>query len=268
MAMTAATGIALSATALTTFLAAGAPDQTAWLVAVAVGAAGSCFAWLGDRWKPWWSPAVDVTSAVTVGGALLGLAGAGGTDPFSVGLLIVVVAAAAHATRPLRRAIATTVASVAALVLLWLRLWEADIRFVEAYSLPAAGLAGGAGWWRLRRHSELGSWPTLGPALLIAAIPSTVVAIAETGVLRPLVILGVAVGVTVVGARSRLRAPLVVGALTAVVIAVDLLFPAAARLPRWIGIGAAGIFLLAVGATFERQRRRVVGLFERYRELR
>jgi hypothetical protein len=268
MAMTAVTGIALSATALTMSLAAGAPDQTAWLVAVAVGATGSGFAWLGDRWRPWWSPAVDVTSAVTVGGALLGLAGAGGTDPFSVGLFIVVVAAAAHATRPSRRVIATAVAAVAALILLWVRLWEADIRVVEAYTLPAAALAGGAGWWQLRRNAQLGSWSTLGPALIIAAIPSTVVAIAETGVLRPLVVLGVAVGVTVVGARSGLRSPLVVGMLTAVVIAVDLLFPAVARLPRWIGIGAAGVFLLAVGATFERQRRRVVGLFERYRELR
>jgi len=268
MAATALTGIALSTTALTMALAAGAPDQTAWLVAVAAGAAGSGFAWLGDRWRPWWSPAVDVTSAVTVGGALLGLAGAGGTDAFSVGLFIVVVAAAAHATRPSRRVIATAIAAVGALVLLWLRLWEADIRLVEAYSLPAAALMGGTGWWQLRRHPEFGSWRTLGPALLVAAVPSTLVAITETGVLRPLVVLGVAVAVTVAGAQWRLRAPLLLGAIIAVIIAVDELFPAVARLPRWITIGAAGILLLVVGATFERQRQRVVGLYQRYRELR
>jgi hypothetical protein len=164
--------------------------------------------------------------------------------------------------------IGVAIAGVAALVLLWLRLWEADIRVVEAYSLPAAVLAGGAGWWQMRRHPDLGSWRALGPALLIAAIPSTIVAIVETAVIRPLVVLGGAVVVTLAGARWRLRALLAVGSITAVIIAVDQLFPVVARLPRWIGIGTAGVVLLVVGATFERQRRRVVGLFERYRELR
>lgn len=265
---TALTGIALATTALTMALAVGAGAPGAWIAALAAAAAGSGFAWIGDRRAPWWSPAVDVTSAVTVGGALFGLADAGGPDPFSVGLLLVLTTAAAHATRPDRRVIGVAIAGVAALALWWLRLWEADVRVVEAYSLPAAVLAGGAGWWRMRQHPDLGSWPALGPALLVAAVPSTSVAIAESAVLRPLVVLGGAVAVTLAGARWRLRALLAVGSITAVIIAVDQLFPVVARLPRWIGIGTAGIVLLVVGATFERQRRRVVGVLERYRELR
>ena len=267
-AATVATGVALAGTASTMGLALGVADSTAWILAIAAGAVGSGMAWVADRRAPWWAPSVDITSAVLVGGALLGLAGAGEPDPLSIGLLIIVVTAAAHATRPSRRAIAGMVAAVAGLALWWLRLWEADIRMVEAYSLPAAAVAIGIGWWQLRRHPGLGSWRTLGPALVIAAIPSVVVAISEPDVLRPLLLLAAATAVTIAGARLQLRAPFAVGALTVLVIAVDQLFPAVARLPRWSVIGTAGILLLAVGATFERQRRRAVGLYEHYRQLR
>ena len=223
---------------------------------------------MADRWVRWWSPTVDVTTAIVATCTLVGLAIAGSPESFSVGLAIVSVTAAAHILRPSRQIIAAVIASAAALLLMWIQLWIAEVRLVEAYSLPAAVLLGGAGWWQMRRDPTIGSWSALGPALLVAAVPSAFAAVVETGAVRPLVVLGIAVGVTVTGAVLGLRAPLVVGSTTSVIMAVDQLFPVAARLPRWVGIGALGVLLLVVGATFERQRRRVLTAYERYRTLR
>jgi len=209
-----------------------------------------------------------LTSSALVVAALVGLALSGGPDSFSIGLGIVALVAAAHVWRPRRRVIAATIAAIAGLCLLSLRLWESGVRAVEAYALPAAALLLAAGWWQLRRNESLGSWPALGPGLVVAAVPSVVMAVTESDVIRALVVLGVAVIVTVIGAVRRLRAPLVVGSATAVVIAVDQLFPMAARLPRWIGIGTAGVLLLVIGTTFEWQRRHVVNLYHRYSDLR
>lgn len=262
------TASALSMTALTAALGAGSSDDTAWIVAVVAAAVASGVAWVADRWARWWSPTVDVATAIVGTGTLVGLAIVGGPESFSVGLAIVSVTAAAHILRPSRRIIAAVIAGAAALLLMWIQLWIADVRLVEAYNLPAAALLGGAGWWQMRRDPTIGSWSALGPALLVAAVPSAFAAVVETGVVRPLVVLGVAVAVTVAGALLRLRAPLVVGSITAVIMAVDQLFPVAARLPRWVGIGALGVLLLVAGATFERQRRRVFTAYDRYRALR
>ena len=70
--------------------------------------------------------------------------------------------------------------------------------------------------------------------------------------------------VVLVGARGRLQAPLVVGALVLGVVGVDLLGPYAAALPRWLSLGAAGALLLGVGATYEQRRRDLDRLRARY----
>jgi len=46
----------------------------------------------------------------------------------------------------------------------------------------------------------------------------------------------------------------VLGAATLVALALDLVAPEAARLPRWTVLAAAGALLLWAGATFERRR--------------
>jgi hypothetical protein len=61
--------------------------------------------------------------------------------------------------------------------------------------------------------------------------------------------------VVIVGARARVQAPLVVGAATLVALGIDLLGPVAARWPRWIALGVAGMALLWLGATAERRLR-------------
>jgi len=265
---TAITGLALPATALTLSLAVGSSTPTAWLVATATASAASAVAWYADRRAPWWSLAVDITSVTLVAVTLVGTAIAGGADALSIGLAVVAVVAAAHVLRPSRRWVATGIASATALVLLWLRLWEGGVRAVEAFTLPAAALLLLAGWRLMVRHRALGSWPALGPGLLVAAAPSVVVAVMQEGVVRPLVLLGVAVMVTVLGAVYRLQAPLLVGAATAVIVAVDQVFPVVAQLPRWLSIGTAGVLLIVLGATFEHRRKQTVDAYHRYRELR
>ena len=265
---TAWTGVALAAAAGAGASAAGTTGAQAWIAALAVASAVSWVAFVADARVPWWSSAVDVTSSAVVLGTLAGLIATGTPDTVTVGLAIVTVVAASHILRPSRRVVATVAAAVAGLCLLWLRLWVGDVRAVEAYSLPPATLLLAAGGWQMRRNPSLRSWPALGPGLLVAAVPSVVVAVQQTGVARPLIVLGVAVAVTIVGAALRMQAPLMVGAVSAAVIAVDQLFPVVEQFPRWVVIGTAGIVLLVVGATFEQRRRQAVHLYHRYRDLR
>lgn len=267
-AATAVTGVGLAATGWVVALAVGADTTGAWLVTVVAASVVSLVAFAADHRLPWWSAAVDATSAGTVLVGLAGLSAVAGPDPTSVGLAVVAGTAAVHVLRPSRRVVAAVVAATAALALLWLRLWVGDVRAVEAYTLPLAALLLLAGARRLRNDPEVGSWPTLGPGLLVAALPSAVVAVDGTDVARPLVVLGVAVAVTIAGASTRLRAPLLVGLLTAVVMAVDQVFPVVERLPRWLTIGTLGVVLLVVGASFERRREQATQLYRKYRTLR
>ncbi len=132
---------------------------------------------------------------------------------------------------------------------------------VEAWSLPAAvGLWVAAG----PRLLDGPSWPAWGPGLVVAAVPSTVAAVLQPGVLRPVLVLLVATGAMALGSRTAVRAPLVTGAVTAVTLAaglavVELPLPLAAALL----VGAA---LLAFGA--RRELRPVAGFGARLSEMR
>lgn len=69
------------------------------------------------------------------------------------------------------------------------------------------------------------------------------------------------------GARARLQAPLILGAVTLLALGVDVLLPVAARLPRWVTIGAAGLVLLWLGATTDRRLTQLRGLRQRLQNL-
>lgn len=60
------------------------------------------------------------------------------------------------------------------------------------------------------------------------------------------------------------QAPLLLGGGVLAVDALRLLGPYAAALPRWLTLGAAGLLLVGVGATYEQRRRDVTRLRERY----
>ncbi|PRY49693.1 hypothetical protein LY71_105137 [Geodermatophilus tzadiensis] len=134
---------------------------------------------------------------------------------------------------------------------------------VESWTLPAAaGLLLAAGPRLLDGREP--SWPTWGPGLLTAAVPSTVAAVVQPGALRPVLVLAVAAGVVALPGRMALRAPLVTAAATAVALAVGL---AVAVLPLPVaGVLVVGGALLALGA--RRESRAVAGLGARLSELR
>src|SRR5262249_38077835 len=87
--------------------------------------------------------------------------------------------------------------------------------------------------------------------------PSVLLAVTDTELARPLILGAVALAVLLAGAARRLQAPLVLGGVTLAADALIQLQPylaaTYAALPRWVIIGAAGLLLLGVGATYERR---------------
>jgi hypothetical protein len=144
----------------------------------------------------------------------------------------------------------------------WLVAWNAGL--TELYTVPAAAIVLGFGWQAARRNTELNSWPAYGPGLALLLAPSLIVAWQSYGWLRP-ALLGVAAGaVILIGARTKLQAPLLIGTLTAVLTAGHQLAPEIRRvtqvLPGWLPIAIIGAVLLWAGATYEARLRNVAGL--------
>lgn len=219
-------------------------------LAVAVAAAAVLLAgalWRRDR--------VDgpVLESVGIIGLVLGVVLAGSGERWlAIALTAVVPLLLAAGTRPDRRAYAWS-AGVAAVVATWAWLSLAGVSLPEAYTLPAAAVALVAGALAWRRAPQLSSWLAFGPGLVVALLPSLGLAIEQDGAARPLLLTAGALLVVLAGARARLQAPLVLGALTLVVLGVDAVWSVAAQLPRWATIGAAGLLLLWLGATAERR---------------
>jgi hypothetical protein len=150
----------------------------------------------------------------------------------------------------------------------WVRLLDAGVGAPEPYVLPLAALALVLGHLRLRRDDAVRSQAAYGPGLALLLGPSVLAALGEDGLARPLLVGALALGVLLVGARARLQAPLVAGGTALALLALDLLAPYAAAVPRWTALGAAGTLLVVVGATFEQRRRELAGLRERVAALR
>jgi len=129
----------------------------------------------------------------------------------------------------------------------WFFAAAADLAAVEWYSLPAAaGLLIAAG----PRLVDGPSWPAWGPGLLTAALPSAVLAITTSDGERAAAVLIAAAAVLVAGARTGVRAPLMVGAGTALALGLGftvraLPWPLATAL-------VVGAVLLALGMRRER----------------
>jgi hypothetical protein len=143
----------------------------------------------------------------------------------------------------------------------WVGAASAGLAAVEWYSLPAAaGLLIGAGP-RLRSGP---SWPAWGPGLMVAAVPSAVLAVTTSDGARAAGVLIVAAAVLVAGARTGIRAPLMVGAGTALALALGF---TVRSLPWPLGTAlVVGGLLLALG--MRRERRPVDGFGRRLADLR
>ena len=129
----------------------------------------------------------------------------------------------------------------------------------ETYTLPAAALGIIIGRQAARRERQPHSWLAYGPGLSLLLLPSLIVAWQGPGWIRPVLVGLAAAAIAVVGARARMQAPLLTGAIVAVLDAGRQLAPAFARLvhdlPGWIPVAALGAALLWVGGTYEARLR-------------
>ncbi len=234
-------------------LAVAAATQTATLVTVPVLAAVAAAASLWGR-----AGVTGVVLATVLGAAEVAAVGAAHglrtASLVAAGAGVVAVAAAAWKRNPGAGYVGTGFLLVAS----WLRLWAEEVTVVEAYTLPFSLVLLGIGWMRGRQVS---SWKAYGAGLVFTFGPSL---LAEPTALRSLLLGGAALLATVAGARFRLQAPAVLGALTLGVVAVRELAPWVAELvsglPRWAPIAVGGLLLLVIGATYEARKRDLVRL--------
>jgi hypothetical protein len=138
----------------------------------------------------------------------------------------------------------------------WLLLWSRAVTLVEAYTLPLAVVALLAGWAALRARPDLRSWVAYGPALAAAFLPSLALIISVPGSpWRRLGLGAAALAVVVLGAMTRRQAPVVIGGLVLLIVALHELVLLWQLLPGWIPLAAGGVILVALAITYERRRR-------------
>ncbi|MEU1368193.1 hypothetical protein ABZ454_18900 [Streptomyces sp. NPDC005803] len=182
-------------------------------------------------------------------------------DPPFLALVLALcgVLAAGTALRPERREVAGYLATALFVLASWVRLSASGVSSPEAYTLPVTVPALVIGVLRRRRDPAASSWTAYGAALAVTMVPALFAAWVDPHWLRPLSLGVVALVVTLLGARLRLQALLVLGG---VVLALDALHELApyvvqvvGAMPRWAAPALAGVLLLAVGATYEKRLR-------------
>ncbi|MER7912864.1 hypothetical protein [Streptomyces sp. NPDC096068] len=217
-----------------------------------------------------------VALPVEITGAAVGLCSVGlaGSRPAFLALVLALggVIAAATAVRPERRRFASWAAAGLFLLAAWVRLGAWGVTTPEAYTLPVTVPALVVGFLRRRRDPEASSWAAYGPGLAVTLLPSLGAAWTDPEWVRPLVLGVAALVVTLLGARFRLQALLLLGG---TVLALDGLHELApyvvqvvGALPRWLPPALAGLLLLAVGATYEQRLRDARRLRERLARMR
>ncbi|MFJ6562053.1 SCO7613 C-terminal domain-containing membrane protein [Streptomyces sp. NPDC091412] len=240
------------------------PAHTALLVLVVPAAAALLAARVPRTGVP-----VEVTGAVA-GLLAVGLAV---TDAPVLALVLALcgVIAAGTAVRADRRQMGYVAAALFVLAT-WVRLGSWAVGAPEAYTLPVTVPALVVGFVRRRRDPEASSWTAYGPGLSATLVPSLLAAWADADWPRPLLLGTAAVALTLLGARHRLQAPLVLGGSVLVLDALHELAPylvqLAGVLPRWLPPAFAGLLLLVLGATYEerlRNARRVRDVLGRMR---
>ncbi|MCZ4514791.1 hypothetical protein O3Q52_43075, partial [Streptomyces sp. ActVer] len=200
--------------------------------------------------------AVEITGAV----AALSAIALAAVEPPVLALVLALcgVIAAGTAIRPDRRRLGHVAAALFVLAT-WVRLVSWEVGSPEAYTLPVTVPALVVGFVRRRRDPETSSWTAYGPGLSVTLLPSLLAAWGDLDWPRPLLLGTAALLVTLVGARQRLQALLVLGGGTLALVALHELAPYIAQamgaVPRWVPPALAGLLLLALGATYEQRLR-------------
>ncbi|MET7481233.1 hypothetical protein ABZT17_43950 [Streptomyces sp. NPDC005648] len=231
------------------------PEQTALLVLVVPAVASLSAARVT-------APRTGVPIEATGVAAALLAAGLAAADAPMLALVLSLCAviAAATALRPDRHH--AGYAATALFVLAgWVRLASWDIGTVEAYTLPVTVPALVIGALRRRRDPRTSSWTAYAPGLAATLLPSLVAAWHDPHWTRPVLLGTAALLLTLLGARHRLQAPLILGATTLTLNTLHELAPYLVQLtgalPRWAPPALAGLLLLTLGATYERRIRDV-----------
>ncbi|MGW5908809.1 SCO7613 C-terminal domain-containing membrane protein [Streptomyces bacillaris] len=193
-------------------------------------------------------------------GALVAIGLAAPRAPFlALVLALCGVLAAGAAVRPERRPVAGYLAAVLFVTATWVRLAASEVSAPEAYTLPVTVPALVIGALRRRKDPEASSWTAYGPGLAVTLLPSLAVAWGDPDWPRPLLLGAAALVITLLGAKYRLQAPLLLGGAVLALVTLHELAPyvvqVAGALPRWLPPALAGLLLLAVGATYEQRLR-------------
>ncbi|WP_191134173.1 SCO7613 C-terminal domain-containing membrane protein [Streptomyces sp. col6] len=200
---------------------------------------------------------VEVTGAVA--GAVAVATAAGDARFLALVLALCGVLAAGTALREERRPLAGYLATGLFVLAAWVRLSLSGVSAPEAYTLPVTVPALVVGMLRRRRDPSASSWTAYGAGLAVTLVPSLGAAWTDPHWTRPLLLGVAALVVTLVGARLRLQALLVLGGVVLALDALHELAPyvvqVAGALPRWVAPALAGVLLLAVGATYEKRLR-------------
>ncbi|MFD7749231.1 SCO7613 C-terminal domain-containing membrane protein [Streptomyces sp. NPDC059698] len=195
-----------------------------------------------------------------VPGALVAVGLSAADAPFlALTLALCGVLAAGAAVRPERRPVAGRSAAGLFVLAAWVRLAASGVSFPEAYTLPVTVPALVVGFLRRRKDPEASSWTAYGPGLAATLLPSLAVAWTDPDWVRPLALGTAALVITLLGARHRLQALLILGGAVLALDGLHELAPyvvqVAGALPRWLPPALAGLLLLVVGATYEQRLR-------------
>ena len=129
---------------------------------------------------------------------------------------------------------------------------EAGIDTTEAYTAPLVLLLAAIGFVQWRRDRTLPTLLIMGPALSVALGPSLLTSLGEGDELRLAAVTAAAIAAVVIGLSKRWKAPVTVGGLVLLVVAVTQGGPLAAYVPVWFILGVGGAVLIAVGIAWER----------------
>lgn len=146
----------------------------------------------------------------------------------------------------------------------WRLLADLEVEPVELYSLAPFFLLAGIGLAQWRRRPTAPTVLTMGPALGVALMPTTWVAITEGDVVRLVTVTLLSIGVLVLGLARSWRAPVVVGGTVLLLVAITQGGPLLAHVHGFVTLFVAGSLLLAVGVAWEKAvlaGRRAAGWF-------
>ena len=226
-------------------LAGGAPSTTAGLVCLAVALLPLALAAVAPR--PWPVPAA-VTATTLAGTGLVLAAGqpsTGATALLLAGALLL-IAGTVWAIVPL-----AVIGGLVTSVGYWSHLDQHGIGAADALVLPVVIALAVVGFVA-ERHRAASSWFTLAPPLALLGATAMAERLDGGAAVHGLVAGAVGVVAVVVGGRSRLLGPLVVGLVTLGVLTVYETLAVTAGVPTWAWLAAGGTVLLGAGVALDR----------------